>query len=1367
MGCPPVTGLTVSGVTACGAQVTWSPGGGESAWSIFYATTLVVPDRATVPTMDSIQSPLAWLGDLVPNTTYYVYVRALCSDTAVSVWSPVSTFTTNNREYADKHDTICGGMSYPWRDSVYLQSGIYCDTVYNAQSGTDSIYRLHLQVDTIWGDTSAFHCSHFTWYGNNYTASDIYTHVRPLANGCDSVVRLHLTIGRKFKDTSVIACDSYTWYGTTLTPSGDYGHTIVGGASNGCDSVIRLHLTVRRTSRGDTTATACDRFVWYGMVYRSSTTPIHHFTNAVGCDSTVTLRLTIYRSSTGEDTVTTCHPYTWTAGTGYTYTESSDTSTYTLPNRYGCDSTVTLHLTISGTLGTVYTDTACESYTWHVYGDSVYTQSGLYVCHYYNDEGCEVNDTLHLAVFHTAGNSYSTVVCDSMRWHDVLYTVDTVVQYHYLAGGRCTSTDTLHLEIHHSSSAGYAATGCDSYVWSLHDTSYAEGGIHLYPYSSVGGCASTDTLHLTLYHSGDTVYTASACDTYTWAVNAGTTYTQSGSYARHYTTPEGCASVDTLHLTIHHGSHTLYDIATCDNYYWAVTDSIYLVSTADTVSYTDGNGCASVDTLHLVLHYGTSVAVVDTACNYYDWHGTRYTSGGVYYYSYISADNCASVDTLRLVLHYGSDTVYVVSACEEYVWEANQSHRYASSGVYLRQYTSGDGCASTDTLRLTVNHGTHDTTVRQVCNSYRWHDSTYTASGTYRYDYLNAVMCPSTDTLHLTLQYGTDTVYDELACDMFWWHDSLYTVGGVYVRQTLLPNGCLDIDTLRLTINYSNRVDTSVTACDAFVWNGQTYLFDEDIVDAYMNQYGCDSVYKIHLTMHYSAKVDTLVEACDQYVWRGRTHTSDAIDTAQLITSEGCDSVVTLHLVMHNSVYYVQEAVACDSFRWFDSTYTQSTDEPYQILQAANGCDSMVTLSVYIVYSTTGEHVISACGNYIWEGDTFTVDNHSVVHTYTNIYDCDSVVTLNLTVHYDSTYYDTLVVCDSLAWGGITYTVSGVYTQTYESMYRCDSTVVIDLTVLPTVYTDEQLLLCESDLPYVYNDTVFDRFAQSGMLQFVRTAASGCDSVVRLNLDVYHGPLTTPPTVEFLCDRMQYRLIVLHSDDVSSVTWSSVPGDTAVASQTHADTIYVAPSEPTTYTVSAVAPLEGCSNSKSVMVDPVPQFRAAIYLVPPYITVDRREFIVEERNEGDILWYNWYVDGADYGSEHRFTYTVPLGVDDVELMLVAAESRYGCVDTAVTVVRRQGGILYAPTAFKPADMSSDNKRFHVRLENVVEYEITIYSRTGVQVFHSTDIFDSWDGNLQRTGEKCPMGVYTYIIRYSTDDAPRSPQTAKGSVLLIR
>ena len=67
--------------------------------------------------------------------------------------------------------------------------------------------------------------------------------------------------------------------------------------------------------------------------------------------------------------------------------------------------------------------------------------------------------------------------------------------------------------------------------------------------------------------------------------------------------------------------------------------------------------------------------------------------------------------------------------------------------------------------------------------------------------------------------------------------------------------------------------------------------------------------------------------------------------------------------------------------------------------------------------------------------------------------------------------------------------------------------------------------------------------------------------------------------------------------------------------------------------------------------------------------------------------------------------------------------------------------------------------------NVVEYEINIYSRAGLLVFHSTDPDISWDGT--HNFKDCVVGNYVYVIRYTTKRDPKKVLEKKGSVLLLR
>ena len=95
--------------------------------------------------------------------------------------------------------------------------------------------------------------------------------------------------------------------------------------ATGCDSVHTLNLTINSSNTGTSLVTACDSYIWDGVVYTTSGTYSNTYTNVAGCDSVHTLNLTINNSNTGTSSVTACDSYTWN---GTTYT-SSGTYSYT------------------------------------------------------------------------------------------------------------------------------------------------------------------------------------------------------------------------------------------------------------------------------------------------------------------------------------------------------------------------------------------------------------------------------------------------------------------------------------------------------------------------------------------------------------------------------------------------------------------------------------------------------------------------------------------------------------------------------------------------------------------------------------------------------------------------------------------------------------------------------------------------------------------------------------------------------------------------------------------------------------------------------------------------------------------------------
>jgi hypothetical protein len=143
----------------------------------------------------------------------------------------------------------------------------------------------------------------------------------------------------------ITACGSYTWInGITYTSNNNTAtHTLT--SSEGCDSLVTLNLTVLNNKSTDSIK-ACGSYTWIdGITYTANNnTATYTLTNSLGCDSLITLHLTIKPIPHTRDIITAHEQYTWIDD--ITYTSNNSTATYTYTNSFGCDSVVTLNLTI-------------------------------------------------------------------------------------------------------------------------------------------------------------------------------------------------------------------------------------------------------------------------------------------------------------------------------------------------------------------------------------------------------------------------------------------------------------------------------------------------------------------------------------------------------------------------------------------------------------------------------------------------------------------------------------------------------------------------------------------------------------------------------------------------------------------------------------------------------------------------------------------------------------------------------------------------------------------------------------------------------------------------------------------------------------
>ena len=144
---------------------------------------------------------------------------------------------------------------------------------------------------------------------------------------------------------TITSCAPYVWTNGISYFNSDTSATDTFENTAGCDSIVTLNLTILHESNDTLIISECDSYTSpSGVTYTISNIITDTFVNAAGCDSIVTLNLTINNSTKGTDVQTACNSYTWIDG--ITYITSNNMATDTLTNAAGCDSIVTLSLTV-------------------------------------------------------------------------------------------------------------------------------------------------------------------------------------------------------------------------------------------------------------------------------------------------------------------------------------------------------------------------------------------------------------------------------------------------------------------------------------------------------------------------------------------------------------------------------------------------------------------------------------------------------------------------------------------------------------------------------------------------------------------------------------------------------------------------------------------------------------------------------------------------------------------------------------------------------------------------------------------------------------------------------------------------------------
>ena len=605
------------------------------------------------------------------------------------------------------------------------------------------------------------------------------------------------------------ACDSYT------SPSGNYIWTSPGTYQDtipnagGCDSVITINLTINSSTNSTLNESVCASYTSPSGNYTWTSSGTYQDTipNAIGCDSVITINLTV-NNTTSTLNESDCSSYTSPSG-NYTWT-SSGTYQDTIPNAAGCDSIITINLSINNT-SAIINESACDSYT-SPSGNYTWTSSGTYQDTIPNAANCDSIITINLTVGFSTNSTINEIACDSYTSPSGNYTWTSSGTYQDTIPNsmNCDSVITINLTINNATTSNINASACDSYISPSGSYTWTSSGTYQDTIPNAVGCDSVITINLTINNSTNLTINESVCDSYT-SPSGNYTWTSSGTYQDTIPNTIGCDSVITINLTINNSTNSTLNESTCDSY--TSPSGNYTWTSSGTYQDTIPNaiGCDSVITINLTVGFSTNSTINEMGCGTYTSPSGNYTwtSSGTYQDTIPNFMGCDSVITINLTINSATTSEINVNACASYT-SPSGNHTWTSSGTYQDIIPNTAGCDSIITVRLYINN-TYVIINESTCDSYTSPSGNYTwtTSGTYKDTIPNAANCDSILTINLTINSSTNSTINESVCDSYTSPSGNYTWTSSGTYQDTLDNsmGCDSILSINLTVN---SVDTSV-----------------------------------------------------------------------------------------------------------------------------------------------------------------------------------------------------------------------------------------------------------------------------------------------------------------------------------------------------------------------------------------------------------------------------------------------------------------------------------------------------------------------------------------------------------------------------
>ena len=901
-----------------------------------------------------------------------------------------------------KRDTIClqNTGSYTWEghaqgggnlnlEKLTAGTHIYWDSLKNV-SGGDSVFQLILYV----GDTAITHnnysiCQYepFVYMGETIN-TDVAQHIHRIDTitsslGCDSVVELNLDINPVYHDTirhRMADKDSYTWPATGEVfenmKAGVYEYRHYENTINGCDSTFYLNLKVEQAYQFEEYDTICNdqKYLWHDSIIEIGRAEGEYILwdslkSQLGQDSLYRMHLVVYQIYKHDETATICDNETYIFhGVEVSYPKYGHyTRTDTLLSIHGCDSIVTLDITVNRTyLHKLEHDTVCsvDGYDWR---GKKYFKSGTYFDTVPTIHGCDSVFRIHLELSPAFRHTTTHAMCDNQTYLYEGNLIDRGGDYswEYVNEFGCDSTYSLHVEVQPTYFFEDTVVLCDNETYTFHGRRLSQAGIYFDSLKTKTSCHCDSVYKVVILK--DQSYDIHLYDTICNSIYDfnGRQLTQTGVYVDSLLTHLGCDSIITLHLTV------------CPSYLFEHTRSACYASAGRWRKYNLNN----YDPGEYIL---------------YDSLKTVAGNDSVY---------CLY---LTIVPSYYTDEKATICENETYNFLGNELKLDVGQHIITDTVLAIGGCDSIVRLDITVFPTYHRVEIDTTCNQNDiwWHGQHIHASGTY-YDTLQTIHgCDSVIELQLHVRQSYYMSFSTAICDnqTFKYADYVFNIPGDYKLTSVTTFGCDSVTEIHIDQEKTYLFEQHEQICGDETYNFRGRILSEAGVywDSLQTRTSCqcDSVYKLVLDWYPTFDHHIYDTICDN---QSLTHdgveynqTGDYVLNYQTI--HGCDSIVTLHLKVVSTYLHTTYDTICDNeFYSFGKKQYNKTGVYVDSLYTMYGCDSVEIL--YLQVNPTTETIIY---DTICRGSTYSFGGQELTKkgfytdTVTNEYGCQHVNKLYL-----------------------------------------------------------------------------------------------------------------------------------------------------------------------------------------------------------------------------------------------------------------------------------------------------------------------------------------------------------------------------------